>query len=251
MKTTIKPHKFITIFAVLALAFLFVFTFVRNSSTQNHIVKPNLYVNCNQLTNASAPIEPSNIIRDDNALHLLHARTNGLKRPFENELDVDTSINRMLENFELVQISSNENYQLKYLKHSHPYLIPEAASMIDEIATRFKIKLAERNLGNYSFLVTSVLRTEESQYKLSKRNSNATDTTAHLFGTTIDISYKHFYNHQTDTLEPNWEVIQVLKKTLLDMRKECKILAVKERKQSCFHITVVCCKPRSNIAQSE
>jgi hypothetical protein len=65
----------------------------------------------------------------------------------------------------------------------------------------------------------------------------------HLYGTTVDISYKNFFNTKTDTLESSWEAIQAMTKVLVEMRKECKLLAVRERHQSCFHITVVCCKP--------
>jgi len=81
----------------------------------------------------------------------------------------------------------------------------------------------------------------ETQEKLSHRNGNASDRTAHYYGTTVDISYKHFYNLDNDLIVPSWEIIQELTQTLIEMREECKILAVRERKQSCFHITVVVC----------
>jgi hypothetical protein len=204
---------------------------------------PNHYVNCNQLINATAPIEPSDIIKDKNDVQLVHARTNGLKRPFKTNGEFDSTYKKMVENYELVEVKDCRLYHVKNLKHSHPYLIPEAVSMIDEIAIRFQTKLKEKELGNYCFFLTSILRTEESQEKLSHHNGNASDTTAHFFATTVDISYKHFLNLDNDSIVPKWEIIQELTKTLLEMRKECKLLAVRERKQSCFHITVVCCKP--------
>ena len=205
--------------------------------------RENKYISCNQRQNASAPIEPADVIADKNEIHLLHAQVNGLKKPFETNLEFDTTYKKMVEKFVLVELKDNPLYRLKSLKHSHPYLIPEAVSMLDEIAVRFKERLKSEKIGNYSFFLTSVLRTVETQEKLSRRNGNASDHTAHYYGTTVDISYKHFYNNDNDSIEPKWEVIQALMKTLLEMRKECKLLAVKERKQSCFHITVVCCKP--------
>ncbi len=36
---------------------------------------------------------------------------------------------------------------------------------------------------------------------------------------------------------------RITTKTLIEMRQQCKILAKRERNQSCFHITVVTCKP--------
>jgi len=204
--------------------------------------RPNRYSNCDQLTNASAPIEPAEIIRDKNDVQLIHARTNGLKKPFETNAEFDSAYKKMVDKFELVEVKDCRLYHLKNLKHSHPYLIPEAVSMVNEIAVRFQHKLKEQKLGNYCFFLTSILRTVESQEKLSHHNGNASDTTAHFFATTVDISYKHFLNLDNDSVVPKWEIIQELTKTLLEMRKECKLLAVRERKQSCFHITVVCCK---------
>jgi hypothetical protein len=176
---------------------------------------------------------------------------NGLKKPFATNAEFDSTINKMVEKYELVEIKDCRLYHLKSLKHSHPYLIPEAVSMVDEIAYRFQAKLKEKKLGNYCFFLTSVLRTLESQEKLSMRNGNASDTTAHFYGTTVDISYKHFLNLDNDSIVPKWEIIQELTKTLLEMRKECKLLAVRERHQSCFHITVVCCKPKDTKLENE
>lgn len=213
-----------------------------NEKTEKPIL-PNHYTNCNQLTNATAPIEPAEIISDKNDVQLIHAQQNGLKKPFETNAEFDSTYKKMVEKYDLVEVKDCRLYHLKTLKHSHPYLIPEAVSMIDEIAVRFQAKLKEKELGNYCFFLTSILRTVESQEKLSHHNGNASDTTAHFFATTVDISYKHFLNLDNDSIVPKWEIIQELTKTLLEMRKECKLLAVRERKQSCFHITVVCCKP--------
>jgi len=218
----------------------------KTTKTNTPALPPNNYINCNQLISPSAPIEPAEIIKDLNVVQLIHAKKNGLKRPFKTNAEFDSTYKKMVERFELVEIKDSRLYHLKSLKHSHPFLIPEAVSMIDEIASRFQTKLKEKKLGNYCFFLTSVLRTIETQEKLSKRNGNASDSTAHYYGTTVDISYKHFYNLDNDSIEPSWEVIQELTKTLLEMRKECKLLAVRERKQSCFHITVVCCKPENN-----
>jgi len=114
--------------------------------------------------------------------------------------------------------------------------------MLNEIGYRFQQRLAEKKYNMYRFRITSLLRTEETQNKLSHRNTNATTHSAHLYGATVDISYKNFYNIQKDTIESSYEAVQTLTKVLVEMRQECKFLAVRERKQSCFHLTVVVCK---------
>ncbi len=246
MITKNKLHIIIYIsIALLTITLTTFYTLTKTKKNNTPQPPPSRYVNCNQLINASAPIEPAEIIKDLNDVQLIHAKKNGLKRPFATNAEFDSLHKKMVELYELIEIKDSRLYHLKSLKHSHPFLIPEAVSMVDEIASRFQIKLKEKKLGNYCFFLTSVLRTIETQEMLSKRNGNASDSTAHYFGTTVDISYKHFYNLDNDSIEPSWEVIQELTKTLLEMRKECKLLAVRERKQSCFHITVVCCKPEN------
>lgn len=243
---TYPGKKELTIFSVFGIILVIILTTIYFYDQPEPVAKlqpENKYENCNQATNASAPIEPANVIADKNEIQLLHAQTNGLKKPFLSNEDFDTTYQKLVDKYELVELKDSRLYRIKSLKHSQPFLIPEAVSMLDEIAIRFQEKLKEKKLGNYAFFLTSILRTVETQQKLSKRNGNATENTAHYYGTTVDISYKDFYNLDNDTIEPKWEVIQELMKTLLEMRKECKLLAVKERKQSCFHITVVCCKP--------
>jgi hypothetical protein len=244
----------LTIYISIGLLFVFLIAIYFLIQKPEVVAKPeipNNYKACNQLLNASAPIEPAEIIADKNDIHLIHAMANGLKKPFATNAEFDSTYKKMVEKYELVEVKDCHLYHLKSLKHSHPYLIPEAVSMIDEVAVRFQAKLKEKKLGNYCFFLTSVLRTQETQEKLSMRNGNASDTTAHYYGTTVDISYKHFLNLDNDSIVPMWEIIQELTKTLLEMRKECKLLAVRERKQSCFHITVVCCKPKEQKTTEE
>ena len=211
---------------------------------------PNGYVNCNQAKNATAPISASSLLNDKNDIQLINAQKNGIK-PFNTNTEFDSLIPSMVARYDLVEVKDCRLYHLKSLKHSHPYLIPEAVYLIDEIAIRFQQKLKEKKLGNYCFFITSLLRTIETQEKLSHRNGNATEHSTHLYGTTVDISYKHFYDLDNDSVVPSWEVIQELTKTLIEMREECKLLVVRERKQSCFHLTVVMCKPEATKPETD
>lgn len=243
-QTLQNSHKKIITYFLIALAFC-VFIFSVSKYLKSSPVQPtDNYSQCNQLHNASAPISPSKVLNDKNDIQLIHAQTNGIKQPFETNSAFDSLVHQMVFANQLLEVKDCKYYHLKNLKHSHPYLVPEAVNMLDEIAYRFQEKLKEKKLGNYCFFLTSLLRTVETQAKLSHRNSNAVDHSAHYYGTTIDISYKHFYNLDNDSIVPSWEIIQELTKTLIEMRQQCKLLAVRERKQSCFHITVVVCKPK-------
>lgn len=236
---------------ILLIIIVVIFSLKTNISKKKtpHLIEN--YSGCDHVKFANAPIEPADVIHDINEVQMVHAKKNGLKKPIGTNQEFDSIIGDLVSRHILIEVKDCRLYHLKSLKHSHPYLIPEAVCMLDEIAIRFQRKLEEKKLGKYCFYLTSLLRTEETQQKLSHRNGNAADQSTHFYGTTIDISYKHFYNLETDTVEPSWEVIQELTKTLLEMRKECKLLAVRERKQSCFHITVVVCKPESERGEKK
>ena len=239
-----KPSTY-NIYIIIGLSILIsigisLFVNLKKKRTTDNMMKIS---NCDHVKYANAPITPSKKLNDLNELHLLHAEKNGLKQPFSTNEEFDRKIDELIKNNILVEVKENRFYRLKSLTHSRPYLIPEAVDMLNEIGYRFQVRLKEKKYNNYCFRLTSLLRTEETQNNLSKRNHNATGHSAHLYGTTVDISYKNFYNPKTDSIESTYEGVQTLTKVLSEMREECRIVAVRERKQSCFHITVVVCKP--------
>lgn len=201
---------------------------------------------CDHVHYANEPITPSNTLKDSNVIQLVHAQRNGLKKTFATTEEFISSLDSLKRNSILVEVTENSYFQLKSLTHSQPYLIPEAVDMLNEIGYRFQKRLQEKKNNNYRFRITSMLRTEETQNNLSHHNRNATIHSTHLFGTTVDISYKNFYNTKTDTIESSYEAVQALTHVLIEMRQECRLLAVRERHQSCFHITVVVCQQLSN-----
>ena len=220
---------------------------VKQIKQKKEIAQLTNYVSeCDHVHYATAPIQPSDKLNDPNEEQLIHAEKNGLKTPFTDDVKFFTEIDSLKAKLVLVEVTENRFYQLKSLTHSQPYLIPEAVDLLNEIGYRFQKQLEEKKKDNYKFRITSLLRTEDSQTKLSHRNGNATSHSAHLYGTTFDISYKNFFNTRKDTLESTMPPIIAMTKVLTDMRKECKLLAVRERHQSCFHITVVVCRPPEN-----
>jgi len=240
---SVKKYSFNFLFFIIEVLVLLLIGILFFHIHYSKIPKSRGFSGCDHVHFANAPISPSDKLNDPNEIHLIHAQKNGLKRPFTTTEDFYAKIDSLKRNSILVEVTENRFYQLKSLSHSVPYLIPEAVDMLNEIGSRFQKRLQEKKYHNFRFRITSLTRTEETQNKLSHCNGNATLHSAHLYGTTVDISYKNFYNTDTDSIESSYEAVQTLTKVLVDMRKECKFLAVRERHQSCFHITVVICQP--------
>jgi len=177
------------------------------------------------------------------------AGRNGRKWEFKTIEEITTSA-------DLVELRSGRNYEIAHLDYSHPYLLPEAAALLDTIGARF---LAEQARAGVRFGIrihmTSVTRSKEDQKRLRKVNRNATrSVSAHSFGTTFDLSYGRFsqskFRKYLDPLLVEAGFVNIdrrkaklralLTKVLSDLRKEGKLYAVRERRQGCFHITARC-----------
>lgn len=137
----------------------------------------------------------------------------------------------------LIKIESNKFYHVDKLTHSLPFLVPEAAKLLEDIGKNFIDSLARRGADGYRIKVTSLLRTPSTVKRLRRVNVNASDSSAHQFGTTFDISYNHFFClDSTRTINGN-DLKGVLGEVLLDLRKQERCLVKYEYKTACFHIT--------------
>ena len=140
----------------------------------------------------------------------------------------------------LVKIESGDFYQVDELTHSMPYLVPEAARLLQEIGSEFNETVRERGGDDkYSkILVTSVLRSPYTVKKLRRVNRNAVDSSTHMFGTTFDIAWNHFH-YPDSTKGVDAGVLKgILAEVLLKKRNEGRCLVKYEKKTPCFHITV-------------
>lgn len=168
---------------------------------------------------------------DSNHIHLEAARLLGI-RPITSSGDILT-LNRPL-----VKIASCQEYYVGPLTHSHPYLVPEAAELLNEIGRRFNTALVERGGGAYRIKVTSLLRTQSTVKHLTRVNRNATGHSAHFYGTTFDISYSKFIcDDSTSTRRTFEDLKNLLGEILHNLRLEDRCYIKYESKQSCFHIT--------------
>ena len=139
-------------------------------------------------------------------------------------------------------LESNEHFTLDDLTHSVPYVVPQAAKLIDDIGINFLDSLTNKGLNPYRIIITSVTRSKEQQQQLSKSNINATVNSTHCYGTTFDISWKRFEQVADKDGRPMQEVgtdtlKMVLSEVLRDARLAKRCYIKYERKQGCFHIT--------------
>lgn len=197
-------------------------------------------ISCN---NSKADNEPKvyskfngNYKKTFNDLHDLHIESaveNGVG-PLKTRSDTSTYT-------ELVRLSNeSEVYKIDKLTHSIPFLVPKASELLDDIGNNFRDSLISQNKPIYKIIVTSVTRTDEDVKKLQKRNGNASDNSAHCYGTTFDIAWTRFEKVDEDDTRKmdDGKLKAVLGQVLHDLRERDRCYVKHERKQSCFHITV-------------
>jgi len=185
-------------------------------------------------------LRPSRNLRDPNKMHIKTGREVGLKEPFRKNADFLAVRDSIVESGFLQYVENDTYYRKKRMKHSYPYLTPEAIALLKEISARFNEKLKAKRMPEYSLQLTSCLRTLESQTKLRKKNRNATrDTSSHVFGASFDISYWEFYRNK-DGRVCQYKILQdLLSRTIREVRNEKRCLVIKETGQFCFHCTVI------------
>lgn len=138
----------------------------------------------------------------------------------------------------LIHIQGGDNCDIDELTHSVPYLVPEAAFLLHKIGQNFADSLQKLNAPKYKLIVTSVTRTLEDVKRLTRQNINASENSAHSYGTTFDISWRRFNKSSDSPVELNeTQLKMVLANVLRDLQRENKCYIKHERKQACFHIT--------------
>lgn len=175
-------------------------------------------------------ISHGRVFNDSNYLHLNAANTIGIS-PIENIEDA-WNIDRPI-----VKIESCSDFFVDNLTHSLPYLVPEANNLLHDIGRSFRDSLLARGGGDYRVKVTSILRTRSSIKKLRRRNRNAVGGSAHLYGTTFDLSYSNFACDSLSVPRTTEDLKLLLAEILINYRDEGRCYVKHERKQSCFHIT--------------
>lgn len=176
-----------------------------------------------------------NTFPDQNDVQLLAANKFGVS-PVQNREEAEHSKGK------LVYVGSNPYFYVDKLNNSIPYLVPRASVLLQDIGKAYFDSLQIKGIPLHKIIVTSILRTKDDVAKLRTRNSNATENSCHLYGTTFDVCYNRYKTVQTAS-EPRREVRNdslkwVLSEVLRDMRQANRCLVKYEVNQGCFHITV-------------
>ncbi len=137
------------------------------------------------------------------------------------------------------RIESCKFYEVDKLTHSMPYLVPEAARLLEDVGRNFIDSIDKKDAKGYKIMVTSLLRTPATVKQLRRVNVNATDSSTHKFGTTFDISYVRFSENNPNKTMTQEQLKLTLADVLFDLRNGHRCLVKYERKTGCFHVTVV------------
>lgn len=125
---------------------------------------------------------------------------------------------------------SGKGYKVQKLDYSRAWMVSKGKLMLERIGMRF----SKETKGN-TFTVSSITRTLEDQCRLRKVNTNASlGISSHNYGNSFDISYVRF----DGVLKNNSRLEAALEKVLKYYYNAGRIYYIKERQQSCFHITV-------------
>lgn len=173
---------------------------------------------------------------DANDIQLLSAKQYGVT-PVKNRNEAEKRKS------ELVYVGANPYFQVDRLKSSIPYLVPRAATLLQDIGRIYYDSLDAKGVPLHKIIATSILRSKEDIEKLRRHNPNATENSCHLYGTTFDIAQNRFRTVEdpdgphrrqvtNDTLK--WVLAEVLR----DMREQGRCYVKYEKKQGCFHISV-------------
>ncbi|KMQ62438.1 hypothetical protein ACM40_09110 [Chryseobacterium sp. BLS98] len=125
---------------------------------------------------------------------------------------------------------SGKGYRVQKLDYSRPYMVSKAKTTLEKMGARFS-----KETKGHTFTVSSITRTLEDQCRLRRVNSNASlGISSHNYGNSFDISYIRF----NDVLKYNPKMEAALEKVLKYYANAGKIYYIKERQQSCYHVTV-------------
>lgn len=212
--------------------------------------------------------EKSRLRRFLNPEHLARARRLGVD-PVRDRRAAAALRFQPTEESGLVRIRTGDFYILDpSMGYAVPLVVPSAAHLLGRIGRRFQRRLLGEGLPPYRFVLTNVLRTGVDQAALQGTNVNAAQgTSTHEYGTTFDVFYEWFqYAAVHDTLALQAarrsdvdarqlrrrlhdayarfgkararKIKAVLGRALIELQDEGALLAIYERQEPVFHLTV-------------
>lgn len=188
-------------------------------------------VNFKRTVHVTADVTYGSMFNDLQDVHLPAAQRFGISPVDDRSYSFD-------DDDELCRIRSCSYYELDNLTHSVPYLTHAASDLLESIGSDFKERLRAGGYRTYKVIVTSVLRTRDDVRRLQRVNGNATENSAHCYGTTFDITYARYKADGISGRQPSPNVLsETLAEVLKQKRGEGLCFVKFERNQHCFHIT--------------
>ena len=227
MKTSTKTIIILLVFILMSLMFKdsFIVSTITNSAEtlkQKIIPKPSCFHSHSYF----------NKLNDSVHNYLEESYLKGIKRTIKRSFEIPNFVKTGA----LVPLKDNEVYLVDTLEYSYAFLTPRASSLLFDIGKRFQRKIKNTNLKGAKLIVTSALRTVNKVNLLRKVNKNAVKYSAHLHGTTFDVTYSSFFHKRKLTHAEVNGLGEILSKTLFELRLRKKCWVTYERFQTCFHI---------------
>lgn len=181
-------------------------------------------------------------------------------QPVVSEDDIPTLVE--LNRLAPIDNTTETKYYFFNVPDKHRYLVPFAASGLEELAARFQKNLKEREVYEHvKIAISSALRPANYQNNLRSRNANASIISSHSYGISFDIFYDDFYVYLPEPIEgtAGAEAIDAVRRqlgflmgrarrrqfqailadTILQLQSEGRLYAIWERNQRCYHVTIL------------
>lgn len=137
----------------------------------------------------------------------------------------------------LVKVNNCRGYIVEKMTFSYPYLTRDSRDLLDEIAERFRAKVAQKGLNGVKFYLTSMTRRTDNVKNLRRYNGNASANSPHMYGNAFDISYKRFVVRKWRLTNCDKKYLkEALAEVIWQLRNERKCWATYEKIQNCYHI---------------
>ena len=145
----------------------------------------------------------------------------------------DTEMQAGFQRGDLLRVPEvGRGYHLDRLTHSHPFLLPAAMAVLEEMSSRFADAMKGTSDEGASIRITSLTRTQSQQSRLRRRNANAFNgRSTHNYGASFDVAFIDRPTLDVSCGGPSWALQAILQ----DMQKQGRILVIPEG--NCMHIT--------------
>lgn len=180
--------------------------------------------------------------------------------PIERDADLD----RLVQEGRLSAVPNTPETLYFYynVPRKYRYLTPAAKAGLQTIAERFQQVLSRKGVRPpVKFAISSALRPADYQERLRSRNANASIVSTHSSGLSFDLFYDEYYVVMP---EPPAHIFNAaamaelrqrlgylmgaslrrqfhaaLMQTLLELQREGKLYAILEKRQRCYHVTIL------------